>query len=119
MLDINILKELFEDDDFIAKYLRLFLKDIDQQFNSIRGFVSLGEYQQAAIASHTIKGQLQYIGSFDAAKLAYELEIRFEGGDIISEETWWPVYQDLGKMLEVIIGEIRVWLENFEHVNAG
>lgn len=118
MLDVTTLKELFDDDVFIAKYLRLFLQDIDQQHHEIRKKAESQEFEYASIAAHTIKSQLQYMGVFEAAKLAQELESLFEKENVPSKENWMPVYISLQEQLSIIVMEINAWLETFERINA-
>ncbi|HMR87037.1 MAG TPA: Hpt domain-containing protein [Saprospiraceae bacterium] len=86
MIDVSLLKTLFDDDAMIRKYLLVFRSDVPMSLDELKESIKNMDWDNASITAHSLKSQLQYLKEDEISKLAYEIERRCEephGNDAI------------------------------------
>lgn len=78
MIDVSLLKTLFDDDVMIRKYLVVFRQDVPETLPKLKEYLKNMDWDNASITAHSLKSQLQYLKEDDVSKLAYEIEKRCE-----------------------------------------
>ena len=78
MIDVSLLKVLFDDDAMIRKYLVVFRDDVPVSLFSLRDYITNLDWDNASITAHSLKSQLQYLKEDQVSNLAYEIEKKCE-----------------------------------------
>jgi len=78
MIDVSLLKTLFDDDAMIRKYLLVFRSDVPMSLDELKESIKNMDWDNASITAHSLKSQLQYLKEDEISKLAYEIERRCE-----------------------------------------
>ena len=79
MMDMKTLRELFDDDDLVRKYLVRFTEDMPGLIRLMRKACDSHQWDELSIHAHSYKSQLQYINEAEAAAMAYDIEQRSTG----------------------------------------
>ncbi|MBK9256651.1 MAG: Hpt domain-containing protein [Saprospiraceae bacterium] len=74
MIDTSLLKELFDNDDMILKYLKLFAQEVPVSFSRLKDNLENGNLKDVTIEAHSLKSQLNYLNATDSAAIALEIE---------------------------------------------
>ena len=110
-LDVKKGLELYDDDEELYLIiLRSYVKNTPDVLDKLRDVSSdtLGDY---AITVHGIKGTSTNIGAEDLRKAALELELLAKAGDLAGVQAGNEAFIKKG---EVLISDIRSWLENID-----
>ncbi len=87
MIDVSLLKVLFDDDAMIRKYLGMFRDDVPVSLLSLRDYITNLDWDSASITAHSLKSQLQYLKEDKLSNMAYEIEKKCEDpNDVHGEE---------------------------------
>lgn len=78
MIDVSLLKVLFDDDAMIRKYLVVFRDDVPVSLLSLGDYIANLDWDNASITAHSMKSQLQYLKEDQVSNLAYEIEKKCE-----------------------------------------
>jgi len=76
MIDMQTLRELFDDDDLVRKYLIRFTEDMPGLLRIMQNACDTHQWDELSIHAHSYKSQLQYINEAEAAAMAYDIEQR-------------------------------------------
>lgn len=78
MIDVSLLKVLFDDDAMIRKYLIVFRDDVPVSLYNLKDYITNLDWDNASITAHSLKSQLQYLKEDQVSNLAYEIEKKCE-----------------------------------------
>ena len=74
MIDVSLLKVLFDDDVMIRKYVMVFRADVPTSIYELKDSIENLDWDNASITAHSLKSQLQYLKEDEVSNLAYEIE---------------------------------------------
>lgn len=74
MIDLSLLRSLFEDEQMIQKYLLVFRKDVPLSMRELKEKIEHLDWEDASIIAHSLKSQLQYLNETEASNTAYVIE---------------------------------------------
>jgi HPt (histidine-containing phosphotransfer) domain-containing protein len=74
MIDVSLLKVLFDNDEMIRKYLVVFRDDVPVSLYNLKDYITNLDWDSASITAHSLKSQLQYLKEESVSNLAYEIE---------------------------------------------
>lgn len=93
-IDLTQLRQLLGGDEtMVNRFLELFKSEMPKQLSALEEQLENGDYAEANVTAHGIKGQLQTLGQMDLANLAMEIEHRTEVANPF--ETIAPMFQQL------------------------
>ncbi len=91
MFDPTYLKQIFGGDEkLVARFLELFRTEMPRQIAALEQFFNAGDWENAHVMAHTIKGQMRYIGREDLALLAQAMENAAEMRDAKTPAAHFP-----------------------------
>lgn len=107
MIDVSLLKVLFDDDKMIRKYLVVFRDDVPVSLINLKDYITNLDWDSASITAHSMKSQLQYLKEDKVSNIAYEIEKKCEESN--------PVYvEEMNVLLEVISDELTQIFEKID-----
>lgn len=74
MVDTSLLKDLFETDEIVARFLAMMIVEIPKSISDLENFVLNNEFENATISAHTLKSHLKYLGNDEISQLAQDIE---------------------------------------------
>lgn len=74
MIDVSLLKVLFDDDLMIRKYLVVFRDDLPESLLGLREYVQNMDWDNASTTAHNLRSKLQYLKEDGISTMAYEIE---------------------------------------------
>ena len=78
-LDLTFLRQLMGGDEAMARrFLELFKTEMPKQLAALEGQLDAGDFAQANVTAHAVKGQLLTMGLQELADLALEIENKTE-----------------------------------------
>jgi len=112
MIDVSVLKVLFDDDVMIRKYLGVFRGDVPTSLYELRESIKNLDWDNASITAHSLKSQLQYLKEDEVSKLAYEIEKRCEDPNQLNGEELHKILEDMADQLQSIVIKIDSYLSS-------
>ncbi len=110
MIDVSLLKVLFDDDGMIRKYLVVFRDDVPVSLLSLRDDIKNLDWDNASITAHGLKSQLQYLKEESVSNLAYKIEKKCEEPSQIQAEEINILFEKLSTAMDHIFTKIDSYL---------
>lgn len=110
MIDISHLKELFEDDIMIRRYLTIFHSDAPVTLGELKAALHDGAWNTASISAHSLKSQLRYLNENDTAELAMKLEQICEHESDCDSTSLIEMADELESKVNEVIQKIEVYI---------
>lgn len=115
---VNVTKslEIFGDMQTYDDTLKIFLNEIDNKLNSLKGFKEIGDMANYAIIVHGLKSEYRYLGFEEIGELCYKHELESKANNLffISDD-----FDNLIKEINKTIVVAKTYFgENVEVVNV-
>mgnify|MGYP005842513057 CR=1 FL=1 len=78
MVDLSILKKLFETDEMVFQFLNMMVVEIPKSISEFENYILEKDFVNAAVCVHTLKSHFGYIGNDELSVLAQRIEIMCE-----------------------------------------
>ncbi len=107
MVDTSLLKDLFETDEMVARFLAMMIVEIPKSVSDLENFVLNNEFENAAISAHTLKSHLKYLGNDGVSQLAQEIENMCENNTAQSPQHCTDILLALKLQCEDLVLELK------------
>lgn len=111
MIDVSLLKVLFDNDEMIRKYLVVFRDDVPVSLYNLKDYIANLDWDSASITAHSLKSQLQYLKEDQVSNLAYEIEKKCEEPNQVDAEEINVLLERMSKEMDHIFTKINRYLE--------
>jgi len=110
MIDVSLLKVLFDNDEMIRKYLVVFRDDVPVSLFSLKDYITNLDWDNASITAHSLKSQLQYLKEESVSNLAYEIEKLCEEPNQVDAEEINVLLERMSREMDYIFTKIDHYL---------
>ena len=110
MIDVSLLKLLFDDDAMIRKYLIVFRRDVPETLPKLKEYLQNMDWDNASITAHSLKSQLQYLKEDQVSNLAYEIEKKCEEPNLTQVEEINVLLDEMSSAMDHIFKKIDHYL---------
>jgi HPt (histidine-containing phosphotransfer) domain-containing protein len=111
MIDTSALRELFDDEKMIRKYIRIFRDDAKATVENLKHSVQRFDWENASIHAHSLKSQLNYLNESKLADKAFHLEWIFSKLSPESRENFDPLILDFDTSLSELLTRIDRYIK--------
>lgn len=109
MIDVSLLKSLFEDDQMIRKFLSVFKADVPITLADLRARIISHDWEHASIVAHSLKSQLQYLKEDEASNVAFNIEKICDPTNPPDEENVYNKFEILEKYIKGVFRKIDAY----------
>jgi HPt (histidine-containing phosphotransfer) domain-containing protein len=99
-INLTQLRQLLGDDEaMVSRFLELFKSEMPKQLAALEEQLENGDYAEANVTAHGIKGQLLTMGLSDLAEIALEIENRTDN-EINADSHFFTLNQNIQNLLK-------------------
>ena len=109
MIDVSLLKSLFEDELMIRKFLSVFKADVPVSLADLRDRILSHDWEHASIVAHSLKSQLQYLKEEEASNVAFNIEKICDPSNPPDEYTVYNKFEILEKYMNGVFRKIDAY----------
>jgi HPt (histidine-containing phosphotransfer) domain-containing protein len=102
----EMLKKMFEDEEFISRYIQVFKMETPKMLKSIHDALKVNDYETISIVSHGLKSQLIYLDDNASTQLAEQIELIADDHSNGNDDDTNRVLCEYFSRLEILINQL-------------
>ena len=109
MIDVTLLRTLFDDENMIRKFLSVFKADVPITLSDLRERILSHDWEHASIVAHSLKSQLQYLKEEEASNVAFNIEKICDPTNPPDEDAVYNKFEILEKYIKGVFRKIDAY----------